>query len=108
MNGRDSKSLQLNFWKTEFHMFRWNWILNRGKMSRTIILGEAFSFLAAVFLAYSTFSNKKKNMIWWQAVNAIFYCISNMFLGGYSAVITNVLTVIRNEMFEKISLFTDR
>ena len=24
-------------------------------------------------------------MIWWQAVNAIFYCISNMFLGGYSA-----------------------
>ena len=47
-------------------------------------------------------------MIWWQAVNAIFYCISNMFLGGYSAVITNVLTVIRNEMFEKISLFTDR
>ena len=37
-----------------------------------IIIGEIFSLLAALTLAYSTFSNKKNKMIWWQAINAIF------------------------------------
>ncbi len=61
-----------------------------------IIIGEVFSLLAALSLAYSTFSNKKDRMILWQAINATFYGLSNFFLGGYTAVVTNILTLIRN------------
>lgn len=61
-----------------------------------IILGEFFSLLAALCLAYSTFSNIKNKMILWQAINAIFYGLSNLLLGGYTAVVTNILTLCRN------------
>lgn len=63
-----------------------------------IIVGEIFSLLAALCLAYSTFSNKKNKLIFWQAVNAIFYGLSNLFLGAYSAVVTNILTLFRNTL----------
>lgn len=69
-----------------------------------VILGELFSLLAALCLAYSTFSNKKNKMIWWQAINAIFYGLSNLFLGAYSAVVTNVLTLFRNTLQVKNKL----
>ena len=74
---------------------------NKKKKKRMIIIGEIFSLLAALTLAYSTFSNKKNKMIWWQAINAIFYGLSNLFLGGYSAVVTNVLTLSRNILVVK-------
>lgn len=69
-----------------------------------IIVGEVFSLLAALSLAYSTFSNKKNKMILWQAINAVFYGFSNLFLGGYSAVVTNVLTLSRNVLSMKNKL----
>lgn len=69
-----------------------------------VILGELFSLLAALCLAYSTFSTKKNKMIWWQAINAIFYGLSNLFLGAYSAVVTNVLTLFRNTLEVKNKL----
>ncbi len=69
-----------------------------------IILGEIFSLLAALCLAYSTFSHKKNKMIWWQAINAIFYGLSNLFLGAYSAVVTNILTLFRNTLQVKDKL----
>lgn len=69
-----------------------------------IIIGEILSLLAALTLAYSTFSNKKTKMIWWQALNAVFYGLSNLFLGGYSAVVTNVLTLFRNVLLVKNKL----
>lgn len=62
---------------------------------------QDLSLLAALTLAYSTFSNKKNKMIWWQAINVIFYGLSNLFLGGYSAVVTNVLTLSRNILVVK-------
>ena len=69
-----------------------------------IIVGEIFSLLAALSLAYSTFSNKKNKMILWQAINAVFYGFSNLFLGGYSAVVTNILTLSRNILSVKNKL----
>lgn len=69
-----------------------------------IIVGEIFSLLAALCLAYSTFSNKKNKMIWWQAINAVFYGLSNLFLGAYSAVVTNILTLFRNTLQVKSKL----
>lgn len=63
-----------------------------------MVLGEVFSLLAALCLAYSTFGNKKNKMMLWQAINAIFYGLSNLFLGAYSAVVTNILTLARNTL----------
>lgn len=40
----------------------------------------------------------------WQAINAIFYGLSNLFLGAYSAVVTNVLTLFRNTLEVKNKL----
>lgn len=60
------------------------------------ILGEIFSAISALCLAYSTFGKTKNKMVFWQAVNAIFYALSNVCLGGYSAVVSNVLTIVRN------------
>ena len=62
------------------------------------ILGELFSFLSACCLMYSTFGKTKNKMVFWQAINAIFYALSNIFLGGYTAVISNVLTIFRNRL----------
>lgn len=39
-----------------------------------------------------------------QAINAIFYGLSNLFLGAYSAVVTNVLTLFRNTLEVKNKL----
>lgn len=60
------------------------------------ILGELFSLLSSICLAYSTFGKNKKRMIFWQTINASFYSVSCIFLGGYSAVVSNLLTIIRN------------
>ena len=69
-----------------------------------IIIGEIFSLLAALTLAYSTFSKKKSKMIWWQAINAIFYGLSNLFLGCYSAAVINILALSRNALVVKNKL----
>ena len=71
---------------------------------RMIIIGEIFSLLAALTLAYSTFSNKKNKMIWWQAINTIFYGLSNLFLGCYSAAVINILALSRNALVVKNKL----
>lgn len=60
--------------------------------------------LAALCLAYSTFGNKKNKMMFWQAINAVFYGLSNLFLGAYSAVVTNILTLFRNTLQVKDKL----
>lgn len=70
-------------------------------MSTAMIMGEILSALSALCLAYSTFCKSKKDMVLWQAANAGFYCLSNIFLGGYSAVVVNVLTITRNLLTAK-------
>ncbi len=59
-------------------------------------LGQLFSLLSSACLAYSTFGKSKNRMILWQTVNASFYSASCLFLGGYSAVVSNILTIVRN------------
>ena len=43
-------------------------------------------------------------MVLWQAAHAVCYCLSNLFLGGYSAVISNVLIAVRNILLAKDKL----
>ena len=68
------------------------------------IVGEILSLLAALTLAYSTFSKKKTKMMFWQASNALLFGLSNFCLAGYSAVVTSVLTFIRNVLVVKNKL----
>lgn len=65
------------------------------------IAGETLSLLAALALVYSTFTNKKQEMMKWQALNTVFLGFSDWFLGAHSAVVTNVLTFVRNILSAK-------
>ena len=68
------------------------------------ILGKILSLLAALTLAYSTFSKKKTKMMFWQASNALLFGLSNFCLAGYSAVVTSALNFIRNVLVVKNKL----
>ena len=61
-----------------------------------VMLGEIFSLMSAVCLEYSNFGKSKNRMIFWQTINAGFYSLSGICLGGYSAVISSMLTLVRN------------
>lgn len=71
------------------------------------ILGEIFSFLAAAFLGYSTFSKNKKKMAFLQIIDSTFNGISNLFLLSYSGIITNAFTATRNFLVYK-NKFTNK
>ncbi len=64
-------------------------------------LGTIFSLCCAVLIAWSTFSKNKKDMAKIQIFNPIFGAISNFFFCSYSAVVTNVVNVIRNYLTYK-------
>lgn len=66
-----------------------------------LILGEIFSLVAAVLLAYSTFSKDKNKMIGKQIWHAVYCALSNFCLGAYSGLSTNILTGIRNYLTVK-------
>ena len=79
-------------------------------MSLNILLGELFSFIAAFFLALSTFKTKKNKMLIFQLADSIFNAISNLFLNSFSGFVVNIFTSIRNylsikEKFNKRELF---
>ena len=79
-------------------------------MNLNILLGELFSFIAAFFLALSTFRTKKNKMLIFQLADSIFNAISNLFLNSFSGFVVNIFTSIRNylsikEKFNKRELF---
>ena len=64
-------------------------------------LGTICSFICAILMAWSTFSKNKKEMAKIQIFNPIFGALSNFFLCSYSAVVTNIVNVIRNYLTYK-------
>lgn len=66
-----------------------------------LILGEIFSLVAALLLAYSTFSKDKDKMIGKQIWHAVYCALSNFCLGAYSGLSTNILTGVRNYLTVK-------
>ena len=67
-------------------------------------LGTIFSFLCAILICWSTFSNNKVDMMKLQVFNPIFGALSNFFLCSYSAVVTNIVNIIRNYLTYKEKL----
>ena len=65
------------------------------------IIANIFSFIGAILVAYSTFSKKKEKMFFIQSLDTLAYAFSNLFIGSYSGVSTNILSSIRNYLNSK-------
>lgn len=65
------------------------------------IIANIFSFVGAILVAYSTFSKKKEKMFLIQSLDTLAYAFSNLFIGSYSGVSTNILSSIRNYLNSK-------
>lgn len=65
-------------------------------MEILFIIGEIFSFIAAICLARSTFGKTKKDIVRWQITEQFFCLTSNLSLSGYSGAVVNIVSLIRN------------
>lgn len=65
-------------------------------LSEQLILGNVFSFGAAVCLAVSVMKNSKKSLIGWQIGDTFLCVISNLILLSYSAMTISAMCLIRN------------
>lgn len=61
-----------------------------------IYVANAFSFVAAAFLGYSTFAKNKSKMISMQFVTSSVNTFSCLFSGSYAGMTTNAVGAIRN------------
>ena len=62
----------------------------------SLIVGNIFSLLSATCIAISVLKKNKKDLIWWQIIDAVFSILSNIALYTYAALTTNSVAVIRN------------
>lgn len=60
------------------------------------ILGNIFSFIAAICFAVSVFRKKTQDLLLWQVFEVVFCILSSFALYSYSAVTTNTIDFIRN------------
>ncbi len=65
-------------------------------MFNTLIIGNIFSFMAAVCLAISVVRKDKKGLIGWQIGDTVCCTLSNWFLQSYSAMIISIICIVRN------------
>ena len=74
-------------------------------LSEPLILGNIFSFCAALCLAVSVMKKSKKSLIGWQTGDSFLCVISNLILLSYSAMIISGMCMVRNVLayFNKLS-----
>ena len=65
-------------------------------MSKSIIIGNLFTLFAMGFNAISSTRKTPKGVLWMQNCSQVVYLISSVVLGGYSAAIQNVVSILRN------------
>ena len=61
-----------------------------------LMIGNAFSLLATVVDMYSASRKNARSMLLTQTVGQMLLAVSSFALGGYSAVVQNVVSIIRN------------
>ncbi len=61
-----------------------------------LLLGNIFSFGAALCIAVSVMKKSKKDLIGWQILDTSFCILSASFLNSYSSVSTNSIALVRN------------
>ena len=65
-------------------------------INRMQFLGQTFSLIGALFIAYSVFGKNKKNIVILQLCTNIFCTLTNIFLRSYSGVVANAILSIRH------------
>lgn len=65
-------------------------------MQTYFILGNIFSFIAAICLGVSVFKKTTKDLLLWQVMEVIFCILSNIALVTYSALSTNSIALVRD------------
>ncbi len=65
------------------------------------VIGTIFSFLAAITLGASSFLKKKDKMILLQAAYNALNASANFFLGSYTGILTNCMSIFRNFLILK-------
>ena len=65
-------------------------------MNITTIVGNACSLLAMSFNAISASRKTSKGVLWMQTISQSFYATGSIVLGGYSATVQNIVSILRN------------
>lgn len=65
-------------------------------MNTTALAANIFSTIGVLLLAYSTFSDKKNNALLCHAGDSGLNALGNLLVGSYSAVVTHLISFIRN------------
>ena len=73
-------------------------------MQTYFILGNIFSFVAAVCLFVSVFKKTTKSLLRWQIFEVVFCILSNIALVTYSALTTNSIALVRDVLAYKNKL----
>lgn len=61
-----------------------------------LILGNIFCLFSMITDSISAKKQTTKEILFYQSLSQVIYCTSSIILGGYSAAIQNVVTIIRN------------
>ena len=61
-----------------------------------LIIGNIFCLFSMVTDSISAKKNTTKEILFYQSLSQVIYCTSSIILGGYSAAVQNVVTIIRN------------
>lgn len=62
----------------------------------SLILGNLCCLLAMITDSFSTTRNKAKEILLIQCLTQLLYCMSSIFLKGYSAAVQNAVSIFRN------------
>ena len=65
-------------------------------MKHAILIGNLFTLVAMGFNAYSSTRKTPKGVLMMQNISQASYGLSSVALGGYSAVVQNVVSIFRN------------
>ena len=61
-----------------------------------LIIGNIFCLFSMITDSISAKKNTTKEILLYQSMSQVIYCTSSIILGGYSAAVQNVVTIIRN------------
>ena len=73
-------------------------------MYLSLILGNIFATFGAICVVISVAKKNKKDLIWWQIIDVIFFIFSCIALQAYAALTTNCFALIRNVLAYKNKL----
>lgn len=61
-----------------------------------LIIGNVIAFIASIFMVIAGLLNNRKQILIVQTVQMGLFIVSNIVLGGYTAVVVNAISIIRN------------